>query len=258
MRRKKCGLRRDSRILFAVLLAYAMFLGVAAGSASALYGRKMPLWGEAKAVSVFIPETAVAESGLTGESVPSQTEARVLALTFDDGPDASCTKRLLDGLRKRGVVATFFLMGENIAGTDDLVRQMQEDGHLIGNHGFRHVQMTNEGVEAACINIEENEKLIEEITGKRPEYLRPPYGDWDAELEERLDLTPVFWTVDSLDWKLRDASAIIRRVSRKAENGSIILMHDILPESVDAALELADLFSEEGYAFVTVDELVID
>ncbi|MCC8127859.1 MAG: polysaccharide deacetylase family protein [Clostridiales bacterium] len=257
MRRRERGLRRDSRILFAVLLADALFFGAAAGSASALYCHQLPD-EETKTVTMDSPETDTAFPVSEDEGIALRTEAKVIALTFDDGPDAATTKLLLDGLRERGVVATFFLMGENIAGNEDLVRQMQEDGHLIGNHGFRHVQMTKEGVEAACVNIEENEKLIEGITGERPEYLRPPYGDWNEELEERLDLTPVFWTVDSLDWKLRDTTAIVGRVSRQTENGSIILMHDILPESVDAALELTDLFLQEGYTFVTADELMID
>ncbi len=257
MRRRERGLRQDSRILFAVLLADALFLGVAAGSASVLYGHRQAS-KETKSVTMDFAGTKEGSPVSGDEKIQSRTETKVLALTFDDGPDASCTKRLLDGLRERGVLATFFLMGENIAGNEDLVRQMQEDGHLIGNHGFRHVRMTKEGVETACVNIEENEKLIEGITGERPEYLRPPYGDWNEELEERLDLTPVFWTVDSLDWKLRDTAAIVSRVSREAEDGSIILMHDILPESVDAALELADLFLKEGYIFVTADELVID
>ncbi len=257
MRRKERGLRRDSRILFAVLLADALVFGIAAGGASAWYRYRLPA-EETKSVSSDFRGTEEGYPVWGGERIQSRTEAKVLALTFDDGPDASTTRVLLDGLRERGVVVTFFLMGENIAGNEDLVRQMEEDGHLIGNHGFRHVQMTKEGVEAACINIEENEKLIEEITGKRPEYLRPPYGDWDEELEERLDLTQVFWTVDSLDWKLKDTAAIVSRVSREAEDGSIILMHDILQESVDAALELIDLFQKEGYVFVTADELVID
>lgn len=138
MRRKERGLRRDSRILFAVLLTDALFLGIVAGGASAWYRHRLPV-EETKSVSSDFPRTEEGYPVSGGERIQSRTEAKVLALTFDDGPDASTTKLLLDGLRERGVVATFFLMGENIAGNEDLVRQMQEDGHLIGNHGFRHV-----------------------------------------------------------------------------------------------------------------------
>lgn len=96
------------------------------------------------------------------------------------------------------------------------------------------------------------------ITGMRPEYLRPPYGDWNEGLECRLDLTPVFWTVDSLDWKLKNTEKIVKRVEKYVGNGDIILMHDIFPTSVEAALELVDILQEQGYQFVTVEELLID
>jgi peptidoglycan/xylan/chitin deacetylase (PgdA/CDA1 family) len=185
-------------------------------------------------------------------------EKPVVALTFDDGPHAKYTPQLLDGLKERGVHATFFLMGQNISGNEELVRRMSSEGHLIGNHSFRHVRLTKAGEELVCRSIEKTQQMIAESTGKQPEYLRPPYGDWNEQLECRLEVTPVFWTVDSLDWKLRNTQAIVRRVAGSVKNGDIILFHDIFPTSVEAALQLADQLTAEGYAFVTVDELLID
>jgi peptidoglycan/xylan/chitin deacetylase (PgdA/CDA1 family) len=185
-------------------------------------------------------------------------EKPVVALTFDDGPHAKYTPQLLDGLKERGVHATFFLMGQNISGNEELVRRMSSEGHLIGNHSFRHVRLTKEGEDSVCRSIEKTQQMIAEITGKQPEYLRPPYGDWNEQLECRLEVTPVFWTVDSLDWKLRNTQAIVRRVAGSVKNGDIILLHDIFPTSVEAALQLVDQLTAEGYAFVTVDELLID
>lgn len=146
------------------------------------------------------------------------------------------TPALLDGLKQRGVKATFFLMGENIAGKESLVQRMQEEGHLIGNHSYRHIQMTKEEAEQACAEIEQTETLIQDITGRRPEYLRPPYGAWNEQLECRVNLTTVLWNVDSLDWKLQNTEQIVRRVEKDVKNGDIILMHDIFPTSVEAAL----------------------
>lgn len=80
-----------------------------------------------------------------------------VALTFDDGPHQTCTPALLNGLKQREVKATFFLMGENIAGKEPLVQRMQAEGHLIGNHGYRHIQMTKEEAEQACADIEQTE-----------------------------------------------------------------------------------------------------
>jgi peptidoglycan/xylan/chitin deacetylase (PgdA/CDA1 family) len=202
---------------------------------------------------------AVQETGTVQASSDRPTAGKpVVALTFDDGPHAKYTPQLLDGLKARGVHATFFLMGENIAGKEDLVRRMAQEGHLIGNHSYRHIRLTTAGEEAVCQSIEKTQQIIAGITGRAPAYLRPPYGDWNEQLECRLEITPVFWTVDSLDWKLRNTKAIVRRVKSSVQNGDIILFHDIFPTSVEAALELVDLLTEEGYAFVTVDELLID
>lgn len=183
---------------------------------------------------------------------------KVIALTFDDGPHDVCTPRLLDGLRERGVHATFFLMGENIEGNEALVRRMQEEGHLIGNHSYRHIQLTKAGEDKVCDAIEQTEEIISGITGTRPQYLRPPYGDWNDELECRMNLTTVFWTVDSLDWQLQNTPKIVNRVLKRTGNSDIILMHDIFPTSVDAALQIVDTLQAQGYTFVTVDELMID
>lgn len=149
-------------------------------------------------------------------------------------------------------------MGQNISGNEELVLRMQKDGHLIGNHSYRHIQLTKAGEDNVCDAVEQTEKIIENITGCRPKYLRPPYGDWNENLECRLDLTTVFWSVDSLDWKLQNTKQIVNQVEKKVGNGDIILMHDIFPESITAALEIIDHLKAKGYQFVTVEELLID
>ena len=149
-------------------------------------------------------------------------------------------------------------MGENIAGKEALVQRMQEEGHLIGNHSYRHVQMTKEGAEQACAEIKQTEEIIRSITGSRPEYLRPPYGAWNEQLECRVNLTTVLWNVDSLDWKLQNTERIVRRVEKDVKSGDIILMHDIFKTSVEAALRIVDDLQKQGYEFVTVEELMVD
>ena len=185
-------------------------------------------------------------------------EAGYVALTFYDGPHKTCSEKLLDGLKERGVRATFFLMGQNIEGNEALVERMEKEGHLIGNHSYSHRQLTKETGEAVCRGVEKTNRLIEEITGDRPLYIRPPYGAWNEELENEVGLTPVLWSVDSLDWKLRNKEKIVRRVVKETEDGDIILLHDIFPSSVEAALEIVDTLTAKGYTFVTVDELLID
>lgn len=183
---------------------------------------------------------------------------KYIALTFDDGPSRKYTPILLDGLKERGVHATFFLMGKNIEGKEDIVKRMSEEGHLIGNHSYEHIQLTKAGAKAVCEAVEHTQEQIGAITGKRPEYIRPPYGDWNEELEEEIGMTPVLWSLDSLDWKLKDTGKIIHQVLKDVKDGDIILLHDIFPSSVEAALELIDILQKEGYVFVTADELLIE
>lgn len=202
--------------------------------------------------------TAPPSTAPSSTAPPSAAQPLQVALTFDDGPHQICTPALLDGLKQRGVKATFFLMGENIAGKEALVQRMQEEGHLIGNHSYRHIQMTKEGAEQACAEIEQTEEIIRSITGSRPEYLRPPYGAWNEQLECRVNLTTVLWNVDSLDWKLQNTERIVRQVEKDVKSGDIILMHDIFKTSVEAALRIVDDLQKQGYEFVTVEELMVD
>lgn len=196
-----------------------------------------------------------------GDGVVSEKRGngvKCVALTFDDGPNKECTKDLLDGLKARGVKATFFLMGQSIPGNEDLVRRMKDEGHLIGNHSYRHIQLTKAGENAVCDAVDQTSVMIEQITGERPQYLRPPYGDWNDNLECKVDMTTVLWSVDSLDWKLQNRQKIVKRVLKDVKDGDIILMHDIFPTSVEAALEIIDTLTPQGYTFVTVDEVLID
>ena len=185
-------------------------------------------------------------------------EGKCVALTFDDGPNEDYTEKLLDGLKERNVRATFFLMGQNIEGNEEIVKRMKAEGHLIGNHSYSHVQLTKAGSDAVCQAVDRTSRMIEGIIGERPQYMRPPYGDWNEELECRVGMTTVLWSVDSLDWKLRNTNRVVKRVLKDVENGDIILMHDIFPTSVEAALEIVDTLTKRGYTFVTVDELLID
>lgn len=137
------------------------------------------------------------EKSVWAETFVRSGEGKLLAITFDDGPHPKYTKKLLDGLRERNVKASFFLVGKNISGQEELVRQMQEDGHLIGTHCYNHEDLTKMNIEEACDWILKTNDLIENITGKRPEYIRPPYGIWNEELEDCVRMTPVFWDIEA-------------------------------------------------------------
>lgn len=193
-----------------------------------------------------------------GWAGPGTEEAGAVALTFDDGPNARYTEALLDGLKEREVRASFFLVGQCIEGNEDTVRRMAEEGHLIGVHCMEHRDLTREPEEEAVRQLMDTAAMIGAVTGRTPEYIRPPFGKWSSGLQEAVPMETVLWSVDSLDWKLQDTDRIVRRVLKDTEDGDIILMHDEFQTSVEAAMEIIDNLLAKGYTFVTVDELTID
>ena len=185
-------------------------------------------------------------------------EVRKIAITFDDGPHPSYTEQLLDGLKERGVHATFFVTGEHAELHPDIIKRMQEEGHLIGNHTYSHMQFTPDNREQFKEELIATNEVIREITGEEVEYVRPPYGSWDKSFEKELNMFPVLWTVDPLDWCSGNVSCIVEKIVSKAGEDDIILMHDYYDTSVTAALEAIDELMEKGYTFVTVEEILFD
>lgn len=185
-------------------------------------------------------------------------ESKRIALTFDDGPHPACTPQLLDGLKARGVKASFFITGQNAEKYPELVERMQREGHLIGNHTYSHIQLTKQNREQFREELVKTNGIIREITGEDPVFVRPPYGSWDKKFEEELNMFPVLWTIDPLDWCTKDAGNVARRVISKAKENAVILMHDEYDSTVRAALSVVDALQGEGYEFVTVEEILFD
>ena len=159
-----------------------------------------------------------------------------VALTFDDGPNPEYTPKLLDGLEKRGVKATFFLLGEEVKQYPDVVRRMHDDGHLIGVHSYKHVNFKEVGTACTLQQIEKTQKAIYDVTGEYAGYIRPPYGCWQKELDAQVNLIEVLWNVDPRDWATTDADTVVQRVLKDTKPGDIILLHDASASSVQAAL----------------------
>lgn len=181
-----------------------------------------------------------------------------IALTFDDGPHPRYTKELLEGLRERKVRVSFFLMGKNIPGREELVSQMKADGHLIGNHTYSHVDLKRLTSEEACEEILKTDQLIFDIIGEHTEYIRPPFGNWNTNLDCGIVMFPVFWNIDPRDWNTSNVDEIVRKVVKNVQEGDIILLHDCYDSTVKATFRIIDLLQAEGYEFVTVDEIVLD
>lgn len=185
-------------------------------------------------------------------------ESRRIALTFDDGPHPYYTEQLLDGLKERGVVATFFVTGEHASLHPEIIKRMWEEGHVIGNHTYSHIQLRQDNRETFRKELQQTNQVLKELTGEDVVYVRPPYGSWDKELEKELNMIPVLWSVDPLDWCTEDVQTVVKRVKEKVKDNSIILLHDYFDTSVTAALQIVDELLEEGYEFVTVEEMLFN
>ena len=184
--------------------------------------------------------------------IPS--EPKYVALTFDDGPRRGTTDRLLDGLLERGASATFFLVGEEIAGKEDLVERMQAEGHQVGNHTWSHVRLDAKTDLAG--EVGRTESALAGLLGGSGYWLRPPYGLAAPELEGGISVPMVKWSVDPRDWESRDTAKAAQAILNDVKPNSIVLLHDIYPTSVEAALQVVDALQAEGYWFVTVEELL--
>ncbi|MCH5260130.1 MAG: polysaccharide deacetylase family protein [Lachnospiraceae bacterium] len=197
---------------------------------------------------------SVAANNLTD----SAEDSKKIALTFDDGPHPYYTEQLLDGLKERGVKATFFVLGKHAEQYPELVERMSEEGHLVGNHTYSHMQLNQRNSEAFKEELVKTSRLIEELTGQEVQYVRPPYGTWNKNFEEELNMFPVLWTIDPLDWSSKNVTGIVNKVTNKAKDNSIILLHDEYKTTVTAALQIVDELQEEGYEFVTVEEILFE
>lgn len=196
------------------------------------------------------------------EVLPPIPEAEhYIALTFDDGPtggEGGITERLLDGLKERNARATFFLCGYRVEEFNTMMTRYLAEGHELGNHTMDHKDLPSLSKDGVKAQITENDDLIESFTGSRSTVMRCVGGAYNSTVKEamaELGLPLIQWSVDTLDWKIRDADHICDEIVDNAKNGDIVLMHDLRECTVEGALRAIDILSERGYAFVTVSEL---
>lgn len=186
-----------------------------------------------------------------------------VALTFDDGPEAVWTPKVLEILKQKNVKATFFVIGKQAQKYPEILQQINSEGHIIGDHTLNHVDLTK--LDAAQVNqeIEECAIIIHEIIGKKPRLVRPPFGFHNPTADNVVyskGRIIVLWSLDTEDWTGLDAEKIKARVLPKMQNGFIILQHagenPKLGGSVQALPDIIDELKAQGYTFVTIPELL--
>src|SRR6201982_3440565 len=198
------------------------------------------------------------EPGTTFNSV--HVDGPYIAMTFDDGPSATLTPKLLDLLAAHHIKATFFVIGENVAEHPEIAARAVREGHEIGNHSWSHPNFGRMSDNNVRSQLRRTDDAIRSATGKRPTLLRPPYGSITARekrwIHDEFGYDIILWDVDPYDWK-RPGPAVVRApILKETRPGSIVLSHDIHPGTMEAMPSTFDELQAKGFKFVTVSELL--
>lgn len=180
---------------------------------------------------------------------------KCLALTFDDGPHPRLTPELLDILKQRSAVATFFVLGLEIPGREKILKRASENHNEISNHTWSHKDLTKLTDKEIAIEVKSTGKAIIKATGVRPNLMRPPMGFYDRRIKKAVRMPLAFWSIDPRDWRDRNPELIRARVLTGAKPGRVVLLHDIYPTTIKAVPDTISELQRRGYVLVTMSEL---
>jgi len=203
------------------------------------------------------PKSAT-EPKITFNSV--HVDGPYIAMTFDDGPSATLTPKLLDLLAAHHIKATFFVIGENVAEHPDIVARAAREGHEIANHSWSHPNLAKMSDDGVRRQLWQTDAAIKSAAGTRPTLLRPPYGSITERekrwIHDEFGYQIVLWDVDPYDWKRPGPAVVRNRILQETRPGSIVLSHDIHPGTIEAMPSTFDALEAKGFKFVTVSELI--
>ena len=203
------------------------------------------------------PSTSVTEK-ITFSEV--NVDGPYIAMTFDDGPHATNTPKLLEMAAERHIKLTFFVLGECVAQNPDVLRREVAEGHEIGNHSWSHPNLAKLSDANVRSQLQRTEDIIVKTAGIKPKLMRPPYGELTKRqrilVNHEFGYKVILWDVDPLDWKRPGSNVVAQRIIAGARPGSIILSHDIHPPTIEAMPQVFDALLAKGFKFVTVSELL--
>jgi peptidoglycan-N-acetylglucosamine deacetylase len=204
------------------------------------------------------PGASLAQPQISFDSV--HVDGPYIALTFDDGPHATLTPKLLDLLAAHQMRATFFVVGQNAADHPGILRRAIREGHEIANHTWSHPNLGKMSDEGVRRELQKTDDAIFNAIGKRPTLLRPPYGSITPRqkrwIHDDFGYRIIIWDVDPLDWKRPGPSVVCNRILKETRPGSIVLAHDIHPPTIEAMPATFDQLDRKGFKSVTVSELL--
>lgn len=181
---------------------------------------------------------------------------KLIAFTFDDGPSYIGTNKLLDNLDKYNARVTFFVLGSRINDYKNTLLRAYKMGNTIGSHTYSHSNLLKLDNYSVMDEIKKTNEAIKNITGSETMYLRPPYENINSDIRNISNMYTILWNLDTEDWKYKDKDRIADYIINNAHDGAIVLLHDLYETSVDGALLAMERLEKEGYAFVTIDEMI--
>lgn len=200
-------------------------------------------------------QTEMVEANKPTESAAATNKKRI-ALTFDDGPHAQVTLQILATLEKYNAKATFYVLGTRVEQSPEILKQAFDAGHEIGNHTWSHPKLTKMTAAQIKSEFETTENIIQQVIGQPAATFRPPYGMTNDFVQEVVPLPTVRWTIDTEDWRHRNANALLPAIKNNLHNDAIVLMHDIHQSTADGLESVLAYLQAEGYTFVTVSEIL--
>lgn len=209
-------------------------------------------------ISIFIPIFDARREWEPVYSLP--TKGKYACITFDDGPHAVLTPRLLDILKEKKCKATFFVMGIKATMHPDILKRMKDEGHEVANHSWNHPVLSQISPDELHSQMKRTTDAIYQATNFTPVVMRPPYGNSNGKVNKQIykneNLTVIMWSIDPKDWARPAQETVKKNVLEKVQTGSIILMHDVHPGTIKLMPSLLDTLLERGFQLITVSEMI--
>jgi peptidoglycan/xylan/chitin deacetylase (PgdA/CDA1 family) len=209
-------------LLIAVLIITAIVKNVTKNNSSTVPENANPV---AQGVTAAAVEATASPTPEVTAAPTQEPRSKAVALTFDDGPSTANTPQILSLLEKYNAHATFFVVGNRVEAGADLLKKEIELGCEIGNHSWDHANLSNMTMKQVNKNLNKTKKIVKKLTGYTLKLTRPPYGSISNVMRKKMDTPMILWSVDTLDWKSKNAKAVLKQVKKQVRDGAIILVN---------------------------------
>jgi peptidoglycan/xylan/chitin deacetylase (PgdA/CDA1 family) len=247
---------RNTNIFFIVILVILIGLHVNYGLPVYIYLLLFVAWS----LFVFWGCVNVSSGFFIKIVCKANTEKKEISISFDDGPGENYTQQILAILKAEDVKATFFCIGNRIAGNEAILKQVQDEGHIIGNHSYsHHFWFDMYSAKKMQDDLEQMDTEMERVTGLKPKLFRPPYGVTNPNLAKAIrngGYTPVGWSVRSLDTVAKDEQQLLNKINAGIKPGAVFLFHDTCKITLNVLPKFIQEVKNRGYNIIPLDKLL--